>query len=304
MWIFPAMARPRPWRGSPINRGNDRTGSGDEGGKARACALAGADHISLTVTDLDRSERLLHRDPRTPPTGRLRPRSDPGPPADVVLGWTQIRHDATDGTPFTELNTGLDHLGFAASSRDELVEWERRFVAHGVEHTPIRDMELGYHLNFRDPDNIALEITVSNDVARPVVRGAARQEIPRQEIDTRLREYLRSLEPAPTGMTGAAGASGRYKRDIWGPANNPVRPCRRGRLVAVASAGREGQLAGTIRRTTSSRGAFADTVSTTQPPLGWTSFVPARDRGVDRAHPVSERAVETGVAVDLDRVRR
>ncbi|WP_165554233.1 hypothetical protein [Kribbella capetownensis] len=26
----------------------------------------------------------------------------------------------------TELTTGLDHLGMAASSRDELVEWERR----------------------------------------------------------------------------------------------------------------------------------------------------------------------------------
>src|SRR5262245_730611 len=36
-----------------------------------------------------------------------------------------------------------------------------------------------------------------------------------------------------------------------------------------------GQLAGTIiRRTTFSWGAFADTVSTTHPPLGWTSSVP------------------------------
>ena len=71
-------------------------------------------------------------------------------------------------------------------------------MARGVEHTPIRDMELGYHLNFRDPDNIALEITVSNDVAAQWFAELREQEIPRQEIDTRLREYLRSLEPAPT----------------------------------------------------------------------------------------------------------
>ena len=36
-----------------------------------------------------------------------------------------------------------------------------------------------------------------------------------------------------------------------------------------------GQLAGTmISRTTVSRDAFAETVSFTQPPFGWTSFVP------------------------------
>lgn len=160
-------------------------------------ALAGADHISLTVTDLDRSERFY-----TEILGLLR-LADFGHARILVHRQTSflvglIRHDATDGTPFTELNTGLDHLGFAASSRDELVEWERRFVAHGVEYTPIRDMELGYHLNFRDPDNIALEITVSNDVAAQWFAELREREIPRQEIDTRLQEYLRSLEPAPT----------------------------------------------------------------------------------------------------------
>ncbi len=58
-------------------------------------------------------------------------------------------------SPFTELKTGLDHLGFTATSRTELVEWEQKLDALGVVYTPIRDMEFGYHLNFRDPDNIA-----------------------------------------------------------------------------------------------------------------------------------------------------
>jgi catechol 2,3-dioxygenase-like lactoylglutathione lyase family enzyme len=160
-------------------------------------ALAGADHISLTVTNLDRSERFY-----TEILGLLR-LADFGHVRILIHRQTSflvglIRHDATDGTPFTELNTGLDHLGFAASSRGELVEWERRFVARGVEHTPIRDMELGYHLNFRDPDNIALEITVSSDVAAQWFAELREQEIPRQEIDARLHEYLTSLEPAPT----------------------------------------------------------------------------------------------------------
>jgi hypothetical protein len=59
-------------------------------------------------------------------------------------------------------------------------------------------MELGYHLNFRDPDNIALEITVSNDVAAQWFAELREREIPRQEIDTRLQEYLTSPTPAPT----------------------------------------------------------------------------------------------------------
>jgi hypothetical protein len=62
--------------------------------------------------------------------------------------------EAGTGQAFTELNTGLDHIGFPASSREELVEWQSRFEATGVPFTPIRDMEFGYHLNFRDPDNI------------------------------------------------------------------------------------------------------------------------------------------------------
>ena len=58
----------------------------------------------------------------------------------------------------------MDHLGFGASSREELEEWERRFDEHGVTYTPIRDMEMGHHLNFRDPDGIALELSASNEL--------------------------------------------------------------------------------------------------------------------------------------------
>jgi catechol 2,3-dioxygenase-like lactoylglutathione lyase family enzyme len=39
--------------------------------------------------------------------------------------------------------------------------WEEHFRELGVEFTPIRGAEFGYHLNFRDPDGIALELAVS-----------------------------------------------------------------------------------------------------------------------------------------------
>jgi glyoxylase I family protein len=58
----------------------------------------------------------------------------------------------------------LDHIGLAAGSREELEQWQRRFDDQGVPYTPIRDMEMGYHLNFRDPDNIALELSAPNEL--------------------------------------------------------------------------------------------------------------------------------------------
>lgn len=62
------------------------------------------------------------------------------------------------------MNTGVDHVGFAAASRDELESWERHFQSHGVADTFIQDELFGSHLNFRDPDNIALEISTSNEL--------------------------------------------------------------------------------------------------------------------------------------------
>lgn len=35
--------------------------------------------------------------------------------------------------------------------------WEERFQELGVPYTHIQDMPLGHHLNFHDPDGIALE---------------------------------------------------------------------------------------------------------------------------------------------------
>jgi catechol 2,3-dioxygenase-like lactoylglutathione lyase family enzyme len=157
--------------------------------------FVGVDHVSLSVTDLDRSERfytdvlalirladfgtariLLHR------------------PTSFILAL--VRHDAAYVDQFTELRTGLDHLGFAVTSRDELEAWERRLQELGVEHTPIRDMEFGAHLNFRDPDHIALELSTSNETMTSWFDELREREIPRDEIDARLTEYLASL-PRP-----------------------------------------------------------------------------------------------------------
>ena len=125
--------------------------------------FAGVDHVSFTVSDLDASQQfytevldfLMVLD-----VGYGRIFMHPATGFTLSL----MKHDGALGGPFSELTTGLDHLGLAAASRDELEEWEHRFDELGVSYTPIRDMEFGYHLNFRDPDNIALELSAPNEL--------------------------------------------------------------------------------------------------------------------------------------------
>lgn len=126
-------------------------------------AFRGVNHASLTVANLPESERFYTE----------------------VLGFTVVldfgngvvclhkqtgfalallRHEDATGEPFSHLNTGLDHLGLSASGEEELVAWQRRFEAFGVPHSPIQVEDFGYHLNFRDPNDIALEFQAPSDI--------------------------------------------------------------------------------------------------------------------------------------------
>ena len=126
-------------------------------------SFSGVDHVAFSVSDLDTSQRFYTevldfvvvmdvgyaRICMHPRTG-------------FVL--TMAAHESGRGGSFSELNTGLDHIGFTATSREELERWERHFDEHAVVYTPIRDEQFGSHLNFRDPDNIALEFSSSNEL--------------------------------------------------------------------------------------------------------------------------------------------
>ncbi|MEU8964692.1 VOC family protein, partial [Streptomyces sp. NPDC048491] len=54
--------------------------------------------------------------------------------------------------------TGLDHLSFAVGGREELESAVRVLDEEGVRHEGIKDIGVGFILEFRDPDNIALEL--------------------------------------------------------------------------------------------------------------------------------------------------
>ena len=151
--------------------------------------FAGIDHVSFTVTDLDVSQAFW-----TEVLGFV---------LVMDVGYGRIcMHPATGftvslvvppdghGGAFTELHTGMDHLGLAAGSRAELEEWERRFDEHGVTYTPIRDMEMGFHLNFRDPDGIALELSAPNEILLEARRLMAAGDITTEAIDDFVSDHV------------------------------------------------------------------------------------------------------------------
>jgi glyoxylase I family protein len=126
-------------------------------------------HIRLTVTDIARSRQFYER----------------------VFGWRvalEVTQDADDATRealgflfggviyhigdslvglrpvatdrFDEDRAGLDHLAFRLGSKDELDAAASQLDKLNIAHEPVKDIGPAYILEFRDPDNIALELTV------------------------------------------------------------------------------------------------------------------------------------------------
>jgi glyoxylase I family protein len=154
-------------------------------------SVSGVSHASLSVTDLDRSEhfysgvlglKVLMN------FGDVRVLIDPPSTFQISL----VKHQSHVSAPFTERHIGLDHLGFFAASRAELDAWVTRFDAAGVVYTPVREMPFGYHLNFRDPDNIPLEFYVPNDIVRQGWDVLKTRDVSRGEIDALVRRTLGS----------------------------------------------------------------------------------------------------------------
>ncbi len=57
-------------------------------------------------------------------------------------------------------------------------------------------MAFGYHLNFRDPDGIALEFVAPNAVMSAALQELRERDMPREEIRARVEEMLAAHEAA------------------------------------------------------------------------------------------------------------
>lgn len=77
---------------------------------------------------------------------------------DSMLGLRPVADDS-----FDENRVGLDHISFAVAGRDALVAAAALLDTRGIDHEDIKDIGIGYILEFRDPDNIALELAAPKD---------------------------------------------------------------------------------------------------------------------------------------------
>jgi glyoxylase I family protein len=125
--------------------------------------LAGYSHLSLSVTDLDRSTEWylqvlgfsVHSKVEGDSFRRNRLRH---PEAGIML--TLTAHEAGDGEAFDERRTGMDHVSFALPSLEDLHQFKERFEERGIEHSDVKPIlnGAGGMITFRDPDHIQLEL--------------------------------------------------------------------------------------------------------------------------------------------------
>ena len=127
--------------------------------------FSGIHHLALTVRDLAASVAFYQRVFGAPPAAQLEGqdlrRELFALPGGTNLGLTE--HTPTTTGTFTPFQPGLDHLGFAVDSREELALWAEHLTSLGIAHGGIVDVSYGSALSFRDPDEIALEFFTPRD---------------------------------------------------------------------------------------------------------------------------------------------
>ncbi|MGD1170599.1 VOC family protein [Mycobacterium seoulense] len=125
-------------------------------------------HVRLTVTDIERSRQFYESVFGWPVLLEVPDNADEATRKQLSflfggviydLGGTLLglRPVATDR--FHEDRTGLDHIAFRVGTKDELDSAAAHLDELGVAHEPVKDIGPSYILQFRDPDNIALELT-------------------------------------------------------------------------------------------------------------------------------------------------
>ncbi len=124
-------------------------------------------HVRLTVTDINRS-RAFYDDVFGLPVAFEMPADADAETreqlaflfggviyqlGDSLLGLRPVSDDR-----FDEGRTGLDHVSFAVAARSDLDDSVAVLDRLGVQHEGVKDIGAGYILEFRDPDNVALEL--------------------------------------------------------------------------------------------------------------------------------------------------
>jgi glyoxylase I family protein len=125
-------------------------------------------HIRLTVTDIARSREFYESVFNWPINLEVPDDADDATRERLAflfggviynVGESRIGLRSGGDDRFDEDRTGLDHIAFRVGSKAELDDAATHLDSLGISHEPIKDIGVMYILEFRDPDNIALEIT-------------------------------------------------------------------------------------------------------------------------------------------------
>ena len=124
-------------------------------------------HVRLTVTDIDRSRKFYDDVFGLPVAVELPPNADDATREKLWFLFGGVIYQLGDSLfglrpvsqeEFDENKTGLDHLSFAVADRAALDDAATTLDGLGVAHEGVKDIGQGFILEFRDPDNIALEL--------------------------------------------------------------------------------------------------------------------------------------------------
>lgn len=125
-------------------------------------------HVRLTVTDIERSRRFYESVFDWPILIEMPDNADEATRARLSflsggviydLGGALIGLRPAGDDRFNENRVGLDHISFRVANKAELDSAAAHLDDLGVAHEPVKDIGPSYILEFRDPDNIALELT-------------------------------------------------------------------------------------------------------------------------------------------------
>jgi glyoxylase I family protein len=124
-------------------------------------------HVRLTVTDIDASRAFYDKVFALPVAYEVPSDADDATReqlgflfggviyklGDSLLGLRPVADDQ-----FSENRVGLDHVSFAVADHSDIEAAAGVLDELGIAHGGVKDIGAGYILEFRDPDNIALEI--------------------------------------------------------------------------------------------------------------------------------------------------
>ncbi|MGK2882459.1 MAG: VOC family protein [Mycobacterium sp.] len=130
-------------------------------------AASSISHVRLTVTDIARSRSFYDRVFGWPVAFEVPDGADEETKAQLGFLYGGVIYRVGDGLiglrpvaddAFHEDRVGLDHLAFNVASKAEIDSAAAYLDDLGVSCGPVKDIGLMYILEFRDPDNIALEL--------------------------------------------------------------------------------------------------------------------------------------------------